>query len=215
MNQLWQNARFKTLNEMVGNEAALAALRQIDSGFVLIEGPIGCGKTSTALAWVNERFGTNLQEHQSLWQMDRYCIQHCHAEDFNLMDATVQRYFFYKSIPTVVIVDEAQDLQLKRQQSKIKTIPPRANLTLVFVTSNPEQLEASIRDRCSRIRLGPLSARELKPMVERACTLRGIPFNSTLLPAMNRAGVFRPRAILNVVDSVARGVPIEQAVVGQ
>ena len=52
-------------------------------------------------------------------------------------------------------------------------------------------------------------------MVERACTIRGIPFDVTLLQAMNKAQVFRPRAILNVVDSVARGVPVETAVVGQ
>jgi DNA polymerase III delta prime subunit len=215
MNQLWQTARFSKLDEMVGNAAALAALRAIDSGFVLIEGPIGCGKTSTALAWVNERFGTKLEEQQAIWQMGRYCLEHVHANDFQLEDATKQKQFFYTATPTVIIVDEAQDLLLKRQQSKLKTIPARANFTLVLVTSLPDVLEPSIRDRCSRIRLGPLSARELKSMVERACSIRGIPFDVSLLQALNRAQVFRPRAILNVVDSVARGVPIEQAVVGQ
>jgi hypothetical protein len=35
------------------------------------------------------------------------------------------------------------------------------------------------------------------------------------VPALNRAGIFRPRAILNVVEMVIRGVPVEQAVVGQ
>ena len=43
--QLWQQARISRLDEMVGNTAALAALREIQSGFVLIEGPIGTGKT--------------------------------------------------------------------------------------------------------------------------------------------------------------------------
>ncbi|MFZ3277626.1 MAG: AAA family ATPase [Candidatus Sulfotelmatobacter sp.] len=215
MNQLWQQARIQRLDEMVGNAAALASLRAIDSGFVLIEGPIGCGKTSTALAWVNERFGTKLEEQQAIWQMGRYCLEHVHANDFELEDATKQKMFFYTATPTVIIVDEAQDLQLKRQQSKLKTIPTRANFTLVLVTSQPEEIEASIRDRCCRIRLGPLPAKEMKPMVERACTLRGIPFDVSLLQALNRAQVFRPRAILNVVDSVARGVPVEMAVVGQ
>jgi DNA polymerase III delta prime subunit len=215
MRQLWQDARFKKLDEMVGNQAALAALRMIDSGFVLIEGPIGCGKTSTALAWVNEKFGTKLEEQQAIWQMGKYCLEHVHANDFELEDATKQKQFFYTATPTVIIVDEAQDLMMKRQQSKLKTIPQRANFTLVLVTSMPELLEASIRDRCSRIRLGPLSGRDLKPMVERACAIAGVAFNPALLPALNRAGIFRPRQILNIVDSVARGVPIESAVVGQ
>jgi DNA polymerase III delta prime subunit len=76
---------------------------------------------------------------------------------FQLEDATKQEMVFYTATPTVIIVDEAQDLQLKRQQSKLKTIPTRANFTLVLVTSMPEQIEASIRDRCSRIRLGARS----------------------------------------------------------
>jgi DNA polymerase III delta prime subunit len=215
MRQLWQDARFKTLDDMVGNTAAIASLRAIDSGFVLIEGPIGCGKTSTALAWVNEKFGTKLEESQAIWQMGRYCLQHVHSSEFDLDDATKQKMFFYTETPTVILVDEAQDLQLKRQQSRLKTIPQRAAFTLVLITSMPEQIEASIRDRCCRIRLGPLSARELKPMVERACTIRGIPFDVKLLQSMNKAQVFRPRAILNVVDSVARGVPVETACVGQ
>ena len=215
MRQLWQDARFKTLDEMVGNTAALASLRAIDSGFVLIEGPIGCGKTSTALAWVNERYGVKLEEQQEIFHMGKHFLQHVHASEFDLEDATKQKMFFYTATPTVLLVDEAQDLLLKRQQSKLKTIPQRAAFTLVLITSMPEMLEPSIRDRCSRIRLGPLSARELKPMVERACTIRGIPFDVTLLQAMNKAQVFRPRAILNVVDSVARGVPVETAVVGQ
>jgi hypothetical protein len=55
----------------------------------------------------------------------------------------------------------------------------------------------------------------MKPIVERACKFRGVPYDPAIVPALNRAGVFRPRAILNVVDSVARGMTIEQAVVGQ
>ena len=57
--------------------------------------------------------------------------------------------------------------------------------------------------------------RELKSMVERACKFRGASCDPTIVPALNRAGIFRRRAILNVVDTVARGTPIEQAVVGQ
>jgi DNA polymerase III delta prime subunit len=213
--QLWQQARFSSLDQMVGNADALASLRGIDNGFVLIEGPIGCGKTSTALAWVKERTGQTLEEQQTKSVPGKYYIQHIHASNFEIDDAVNPKVFFYWQTPTIILCDEAQELQLKRQQSKLKTIPPRPHFTLVLITSNPEQIEASIRDRCSRIRLGPLGARDLKPMVQRACACRGIPFDAALLPALNRANVFRPRAILNVVDAVARGIPVEQAVVGQ
>ena len=213
--QLWTQARIQSLDEMIGNEAALAGLRQIQSGFVLIEGPMGCGKTSTALAWACERMGVPLQESEVRSRPGEYYVQHIHASLFDLDDALMPKQFFYWRTPTLLLVDEAHEMTLKRQQSKLKTIPVRPELTLVLITSEPEQIESSIRDRCARIRLGPLSTRELKPMVERACLLRGIDYNPEILPALNRAQVFRPRAILNVVDAVARGVPIASAVVGQ
>lgn len=213
--QLWQQARIQNLDEMVGNEAALAALRQIQSGFVLVEGPMGCGKTSTALAWARERTGVPLEESTTFSIAGKHYVQHVHASLFDFDDAIMPKQFFYWRTPTVILVDEAHEMTLKRQQSKLKVMPVRPELTLVLITSEADQIEASIRDRCARIRLGPLSARELKPMVERACKLRGIDYNPEILPALNRAGIFRPRAILNVVDAVARGVPIASAVVGQ
>ena len=124
-----------------------------------------------------------------------FFLQHVHASEFEMDDATRRKVYFYWDVPTIILVDEAQDLMEKRQQSKLKTIPSRPSFTLVLITSNPESLEPSIRDRCSRIRLGPLSARELRPMVERACSVRGIPFDPAFLPALNRADIFRPRAI--------------------
>jgi len=52
-------------------------------------------------------------------------------------------------------------------------------------------------------------------MVERACRLREMKYDPAIVPALNRGGIFRPRAVLNVVDSLSRGVPLAQAVVGQ
>ncbi len=212
--QLWQQLRPEGMDKFIGAETAVMQLRMIESGFVLIEGPVGCGKTRLALAWAKERFGVDLKEQQTIYRMDEFYLQHLHAQDFD-MDILKQKQYFFWGIPTMIIVDEAQDLYEKRQQSKLKTIPQRPDLTLVLVTQNPEELEKSIRDRCSRIRLGPLNFTELKPMVERACAFRGIPCTQELLRALNKAQVFRPRAILNVIDSVSRGVPVESAVVGQ
>ena len=130
-------------------------------------------------------------------------------------EATQRKVYFYWNTPTLLLVDEAHELTMKRQQSKLKTIPNRPDLTLVLITSEPDQIEASIRDRCAKIRLGPLTTREIKPLVERACQFRGIPYSADIVQAINRAGTFRPRAILNIVDSISRGVPVEQAVVGQ
>jgi DNA polymerase III delta prime subunit len=187
----------------------------LSGAFVLISGPMGCGKTSATLAWAKQRTGVHLEESQTVAAPGKYYVQHVHASLFEMDDATIRKVFFYWSTPRLLLVDEAHELTLKRQQSKLKTIPNRPDLTLVLITSEPDQIEASIRNRCAKVRLGPLSAREVKPLVERACQLREIPFMPEIVQAINRAGAFRPRAILNVVDSISRGVPIEQAVEGQ
>jgi hypothetical protein len=63
-----------------------------------------------------------------------------------------------------------------------------------------------------KIRLGALSARELPELVKRACEVVGIPFDPAIVMAMNRAEVFRPRAVYNVVEAIARGKSIARAV---
>lgn len=212
--QLWQQMRIGSIDDMVGNTEALSELRGVTSGFVMIEGQMGCGKTSTALAFAYERTGIRIEEHQTKSCLGKYYVSHIHASAFDLDDATQRKMFFYAATPTLIIVDEAQEMTQKRQQSKLKTIPPRADLTLVFCTTDPQMIEASIRDRCAKIRLGPLSARELPVLVKRACAARGVPYTPEIVQAMNRAECFRPRAIFNAVDGLSRGKSIAQAVAG-
>jgi len=111
-----------------------------------------------------------------------------HAANFEFSDVTTRRCFFGLAEPTIVIVDEAQELTYARQQSRLKTIPSRPELTVIFCTTAPEKLDNAILDRCQKIRLGPLSARETPVLVERACKVKGIPYDLELVKALNRAG---------------------------
>ena len=213
--QLWQRARIQSLDDFVGHADAIKELRQVNSGFILIEGGIGCGKTSVALAYVHEKSGRRIEEHQCDAVLGRYFVQHCHAEDFDISDAEKNKVFFHKMTPTWIVVDEAQELTAKRQQSRLKTIPLRPELTIILVTQEPEALEASIKDRCVKIHLGGVAARELPPLVKRGCEIVGVPYDAEIVKALNRASIFRPRAVLNVIEAVARGKSPAQAVAGQ
>ena len=137
------------------------------------------------------------------------------ALDFDLGSAIEPKIFFYWRTPTFIIVDEAQCLTKIRQQTRLKTMPVRPELTLVFCTTDPELLDPAILDRCVKIRLGPLSARELPDLVKRACAARGISYDAEIVKALNRSAIFRPRAIIQAVDAVAGGKSIAEAVSGQ
>jgi DNA polymerase III delta prime subunit len=216
MSQLWQAMKLANTDDMVGNADALAELKGAGSGLICIHGPMGCGKTSLALALCKARTGLTIEENQTIWHSGREgYASHCHALDFDLGDATNPKFFFYMRDPVFIIVDEAQCLTNVRQQSRLKTLPARKELTLVFCTTNPEKLDPALFDRCVKIRLGPLSARDLPVLVKKACAARGIPFDAEIVKAMNRSSIFRPRAIISAVDAVAAGKSIVEAVAGQ
>lgn len=140
---------------------------------------------------------------------------HCHAADFEIDDAERAKWFFTRSTPTWICIDESQELTLKRQQSRLKCIPPRENLTIILCTQDASQIEKSIQDRCVKIRLGALSARELPELVKRTCASLGIPYDVEITKALNRAECFRPRAVINACEAVAHGRSIAQAIAGQ
>jgi DNA polymerase III delta prime subunit len=213
--QLWQQARISGLDEFVGHEAAIKELRQVNSGFILIEGDIGTGKTSVALAYIHEKSGRKIEEHQRDICLGSHFAMHCHAADFEIDDAERAKWFFTRSTPTWICIDEAQLLTDKRQQSRLKCIPPRDNLTLLLVTQDASALEKSIRDRCVKIHLGGVAARELAALVKRGCEVCGIPYDAEIVKACNRAEIFRPRAVLNVIEAVSRGKSVAQACAGQ
>jgi DNA polymerase III delta prime subunit len=215
MLQLWQELQIKAPEQMIGNAAAVAALQQVTSGFVLLSGPIGCGKTSLALSFINQRFpGVDLKEEQTRCVFGKYYLEHCHSDNFMMESATTEQWFFNLFTPTILAIDEAH-LLTDRRQSRLKTVCPRENFIIMLITSEPNKIEESIRSRCVKIRLGPLPATDLPVLCQRACEVVGVKYDVSIAAALNRAGINKGRNILNVIEALGRGVSLAQACADQ
>lgn len=215
MLQLWQELQIKSPAQMIGNAAAVAALQQVTSGFVLVSGPIGSGKTALSLAFINQRYpGINLKEEQTRCVPGKYFLQHCHADNFMMENATTETWFFDLFTPTILCIDEFH-LMTERRQSRLKTVCPRENFIIMMVTSEPQKVEESIRSRAVKIRLGPLPATDLPVLCQRACETVGVKYDVSIAAALNKAGINKGRNVLNVIEALSHGVSLAQACADQ
>src|SRR5439155_2333774 len=69
-----------------------------------------CSSDLVALAFAHERTGQKIEEHQTKECLGKYHVSHIHASALDLDDVVLRKMFFYAATPTLIIVDEAQEM---------------------------------------------------------------------------------------------------------
>lgn len=200
---LYQTARPKTLDEMNGNPAAKAAIANALASAdrphsYLLAGPSGCGKTTLARIMA-DGLGCVGGYMVELNAADRRGIEDIRAV---LRDSSCAPF---GGSSRVFIIDECHMLTKEAQNAVLKALedtPPYQYY--ILCSTDPQKLLPTIRTRCARVDLLPLSEGDMIDM---------------LLSSVERAGVACPAdAVLAAIATAADGssrqalVMLEQAV---
>ena len=216
MSTLSIDMRPKTLDEMVGSESVLKAVKaQLDSGrwpvAWLFAGPPGVGKTTLALILARMMQGTGFDGEPDVTEVN--------ASDLNGVDdarelVRAAQYSPLVGYRKIIILDEAQRLTDPAQNVLLKSFEMDAPAVWFICTTDPAKLIPALRSRCQTYFLQGLSGEAITTLVVRAmnrCKVEGKDPN-TLLAALAEAGTRAPRDILMAVERYASGMDAESAV---
>jgi DNA polymerase III gamma/tau subunit len=162
MSDLTSTYRPRTLDEVVGQQAACAVLQRAvaanSSHAFLLSGPSGVGKTTLA------RIGAALLAAE---------VQEIDAATFTGIDAMreVQDSLGYQPLYAArraIVVDEAHRLSKQAWDSMLKSVEePPPHGYWFFCTTEPSKVPATVRNRCTELRLRPLNTSDLIELLVR------------------------------------------------
>lgn len=171
---LYQKVRPENFGEVVGNTAAISALKNAvtkkDKPHVyLFTGAAGCGKTTLA----------------------RIMARACDCEDFNIEEVNAAsnrgiddaralmkraQYSGMGGGNRCVILDECHRLTADAQASLLKTLEDiPGHQYWMLCTTDPQKLSAAIRTRCDKVEVKPLSNDDMEKLVTDACKRGDLP----------------------------------------
>jgi len=209
---LYQNVRPTMLDDFVGNEGAVSALKNLlvrdeHSHALLFTGPSGCGKTTLARLMAG-LLGCNLQIN----------LIEKNAASERGIDMARELERFSQASPIgggvrVVILDEAHALTKDAQNALLKVfedIPPFAYYFLC--STEPKKLLNTIKTRCEPIEVSKLSEDALADVIDRACAKADIPeLDDDVIEAILQQAEGSPRMAL-VLTEKAAGLDPEKAI---
>jgi DNA polymerase III subunit gamma/tau len=170
--ELHRKLRPKTAAELVGQPEAAALLKVWEESpakiphAILLHGPTGCGKTTTARLIVK------------LLKCSKHDFKEINAADTRGIDTvrevhSIGRKKALGGRTRVFLFDEAHQLTKKQggdaQTAMLKMLEePPSHVYYLLATTDPEQLLPTIRGRCQSVQLSRLSSKDLLTLVGRS-----------------------------------------------
>lgn len=123
------------------------------------------------------------------------------VEDVRELDSILSQVIIHNY--RVVILDEAHMLSKSAQAALLKTIeePPK-NTIFILVTTDPQKLEDTIRSRCLRMPLQPLSEADIYSNLRYIVEQEGLGYTEGFLRALARYGGGSLRDVQQILDAM-------------
>ena len=139
---------------------------------ILLSGPSGCGKTTVA------RCISKLLNCADMDFIEVNCADQSGVENVRAILNTSRKACFGGG-SRVILFDEAHKLSSSAQNGLLKDIEePAKHVYYIFVTTEPEKIIKTVRNRCMGFKLNPLSNTQMGVLLDRVARIEGIQLDS-------------------------------------
>lgn len=198
---LYQTVRPSSLDEVVGNERTISAIRRTLRSSdrphsFLLKGPYGVGKTTIAriMAKLVGASGLSIYEYNAANLRGIDTVRDIVAKmGISSVDGK----------PKVYILDESQQLTKAAQEALLKPVEDTPeDVYFIFCTTSPDNILGGIRTRCTEYELSLLGDDEILEVIDQACEKENLDVDDKIRQAVACVAGGCPRKALVDLEKV-------------
>jgi len=198
---LYQKYRPKTFEEVIGNEASIAALEKAltkknHSHVYLLSGPPGTGKTTIARIVANRLGATD---------MDLKEINSANARGIETAREIIQSIRYNPQGKAIVfILDEFHKWTNDAQSALLKPLEDTPESVYFFLcTTDPGKLIKAVKSRCTEIKTVNLSIEKLVTLIKRINRLEELSISKNTIESIAEKAEGSPRNALVMLEQIS------------
>ncbi len=202
---LWvEKYRPNSFDDVIGQEDSIKKLRamadKMDVQHMILSGPPGVGKTTSAIVLAKSVFGTT-------WNQNFIELNASDDRKLSVIQGKVKEFARSRPIDApfkMILFDEADSLTTEAQQALRRMMEEySATCRFVFSVNYQNNIIEPLQSRCAILRFQPLSEKDLHKFIDRVGEKEGLNLDAAAKEALSYISKGDLRALANLLQSLA------------